>query len=161
MTSLPPLRGICNHLIETTHMDQFTRNYSIALGIIVIFALALWVKSSWQPQVWEINAMLESDKQLADYPYQFKLRSLENGVAVLSTPRSPAFPAMSFLEIIHPQLADKAQDDPAMIAAQQELIDHQKRAMGLMLAQPGVTKVDWELDVRWLADHGIHSPNKP
>jgi hypothetical protein len=148
-------------IIELHFMDRFTRNYSIAIGMLVIVALSFWLKSSWQPQVWDINSVLESDQMLTKYPYQFKVRTFENGVAVISTPRSPAFPAIQFLELIHPQLADKAQDDPAMIAAQQELIDHQKRAMGLVLAQPGVTKVDWELDVRWLADHGVHSSITP
>jgi len=143
-------------------MDQFTRNYSIALGILIIVAVGFWLRASWQPQVWDFNTVLESDSKLSTYPYQFKLRSLENGVAVLSTPRSPQFPAIQFLEVIYPNLHGKAQDDPAMIAAQQELIDHQKRAMGLALAQPGVTRVEWELDVRWLADHGVHSsPTAP
>ena len=153
--------AILNIATETKCMDRFTQNYSIALGLVILVALGFWVKSTWQPTVWEFNNVLTSDPQLSSYPYQFRLRSLENGIAVISTPRSADFPAIRFLEIIHPQLADKAQDDPAMIAAQQDLIDHQKRAMGLMLAQPGVTSVDWELDVRWLADHGVHSTKNP
>ncbi len=139
-------------------MDRFTRNYSMILGVVLIAALALWVKSIWQPRVWELDDLLESDPQLSSYPYQFRLRSLEKGVAVLSTPRSFEVPAMRFLEIIHPNLATKSQDDPAMVAAQQELIDHQKRAMGLMLAQPDVQSVDWQLDTQWLADHGVQRP---
>ncbi len=137
-------------------MDRFTRNYSVLLGIILVAALVFWVKSAWQPQVWKLGDVLESDPQLTSYPYQFRLRSLENGVAVISTPRSFDVPAIRFLEIIHPKLAGRNQDDPEMIAAQQDLIDHQKRAMGLMLAQPGVKSVDWELDTQWLADHGVH-----
>jgi hypothetical protein len=45
-----------------------------------------------------------------------------------------------------------------MIAAQQELIEHQKRAQTLMLGEPDVERVDWRLDVRWLADHGVQAP---
>jgi hypothetical protein len=137
-------------------MDRFTRNYSLLLGAILIAVLFFWAKSTWKPEVWNLGEVLTSDPQLADYPYQFRLRDFRDGVAVISTPRSPDFPAYSFLQVIHPKLAGKAQDDPEMIAAQQDLIDHQKRAMGLMLAQPGVKSVDWELDVKWLADHGIH-----
>lgn len=142
-------------------MDRFTRNYSILLGLVVIVGLFFWVKSAWQPQVWKYNSVLESNPKLSTYAYQFKLRSLDNGVAVISTPRSFDVPAIRFLGIIHPHLAGKAQDDPAMIAAQNDLIDHQKLAMGLMLAQPGVTSVDWQLDTQWLADHGVHRPSKP
>jgi hypothetical protein len=136
-------------------MDRFTRNYSLALGILIIAAIVLVIKSSWHPRTSELDRLLRSDPVLSTYPYQFRLRSLEQGVATLSTPRSFDIPAIRFLEIIHPNLASKAQDDPAMIEAQQGLIDHQKRAMGLMLAQPDVTSVNWELDTTWLADHGV------
>lgn len=137
-------------------MDRFTRNYSILLGLIVIIAGFFWIKSSWQPEVWELDDILVSDPTLNDYPYQFRVRDFHNGVAVISTPRSFDIPAIRFLQIIDPKLAGKAQDDPAMIAAQQNLIDHQKRAMGLILAQPSVESVDWQLDTQWLADHGVH-----
>ncbi|MBK1617780.1 hypothetical protein CKO42_04785 [Lamprobacter modestohalophilus] len=136
-------------------MDKFTRNYSIVLGVVVVALLAWWINSSWQPQVWEINDVLDTDPELADYPYQFRVKRFENGVATISTPRNFQVPAIRFLEVIHPELAGLAQDDPKMIAAQQGLIDHQKRTQGLVLAQPGVDRVDWELDVQWLADHGV------
>lgn len=137
-------------------MDSFTRNYSVVLGLILVVVLGFWIKSSWQPRVWELNDLLESDAKLAEYPYPFRLRSLQNGVAILSTPRNPSFPAYQFLQVIHPRLAGMDQADPAMVAAQQELIAHQKHAQTLMLGQPDVERVDWELDVKWLADHGVH-----
>lgn len=136
-------------------MDKFTRNYSIVLGVVVVALLAWWISSLWQPQVWEINEVLDADPELADYPYQFRVKRLDNGVAVLSTPRNFQVPAVRFLEVIHPELAGLAQDDPKMVSAQQSLIDHQKRTQGLVLSQPGVERVDWELDVQWLADHGV------
>ncbi|EGV31626.1 hypothetical protein ThidrDRAFT_1827 [Thiorhodococcus drewsii AZ1] len=141
-------------------MDRFTRNYSIALGLLIMVALVFWIKSSWQPHTWDLDKILTSDATLASYPYQFRVRSLENGVATISTPRSYDIPAMRFLEIIHPNLAGLAQDDPKMVAAQQDLINHQKRAMGLMLAQPQVKSVDWQLDTQWLADHGVQVPSR-
>lgn len=136
-------------------MDRFTRNYSIALGILILAALFFWAKSTWQPKVWELDKVLVSDTLLSSYAYQFRVRAFQDGVATISTPRSFDIPALQFLAIIHPQLVGKAQDDPEMVAAQQDLIDHQKRAMGLILAQPGVKTVAWELDTRWLADHGV------
>jgi hypothetical protein len=136
-------------------MDKFTRNYSIVLGIVVIALGAWWLSSIWQPAVWEINEVLEADAELADYPYQFRVKRLEEGVATLSTPRNVQVPAYRFLEVIHPELAGLAQDDPKVIAAQQDLVDHQKRTQGLVSSQPGVDRVEWELDVQWLADHGV------
>ena len=142
-------------------MDRFTRNYSIALGLVILVALGFWVKSVWQPKVWELDEILTSHPSLSTYPYQFRVRAFKDGVAVISTPRSFDVPAIRFLEIINSKVAGKSQDDPAMIAAQQDLIDHQKLAMGLMLGQPGVTSVDWELDTQWLADHGVHRTTNP
>lgn len=140
-------------------MDSFTRNYSILLGAILLGLLAWWLSSIWQPRVWEINEMLESDPKLSAYAYQFRVVDFDNGLAILSTPRSFDMPALRFLEIVQPGLTGKAQDDPAMIAAQQDLIAHQKRAQGLVQALPDVQRVDWRLDVKWLADHGVHPGN--
>jgi hypothetical protein len=137
-------------------MDSFTRNYTIILGFILFGLFAWWISSAWQPRIWEINEQLESDPMLSNYAYQFRLLDLQDNVATLSSPRSFDVPAMRFLEIVQPDLAGKTQDDPAMIQAQQDLIDHQKRAQGLVLALPDVKRVDWRLDVQWLADHGVH-----
>ncbi len=136
-------------------MDRFTRNYSIVLGIGVVVLAAWWMSSIWQPEVWTINDQLAEDAKLSDYPYQFRVKRLEKGVATVSSPRNFDVPAMRFLEVIHPELAGLAQDDPRAIAAQQDLIDHQKRAQGLVLSQPEVERMTWELDVQWLADHGV------
>ncbi|QIK38233.1 hypothetical protein GWK36_09880 [Caldichromatium japonicum] len=139
-------------------MDRFTRTYSLLLGAILVAVLFFWAKSTWKPEVWSLDQILTSDPQLASYPYQFHVRDVRDGVVVISTPRSPAFPAYQFLQVIDPKLVGKAQDDPAMIAAQQNLINHQKHAQGLILAQPGVKGVDWELDVQWLSEHGVQVP---
>jgi len=136
-------------------MDSFTRNYSLVLGLIVLGLLAWWLSAIWQPRAWELNEVLESDPKIAEYPYQFRVIGFDDGAATLSTPRSFQVPAYRFLQIIHPELAGMDQNDPKMIAAQQDLIDHQKRAQGLILAQPDVDSVTWELDVEWLADHGV------
>jgi hypothetical protein len=135
-------------------MDNFTRIYSIIIGLAIAAGLFFWASSGDEPRVGELDSILAADPIVSDYPYRFRVRSFDNGVVTLSSPRSAAFPAVKFLPIIDPKLANKAQDDPAMIAAQQELIDHQKRAQGLMLAEPDVASVAWELDSAWLAQHG-------
>lgn len=142
-------------------MDRFTRIYSIAIGVIVIGALAAWIGSAWKPQVWELDQVLEADPQVSSYPYRFRVVSFENGVATISTPRSFDVPAYRFLAIIHPNLTNKADNDPQVIAAQQGLVDHQKRAQGLILAQPQVESVEWELDTQWLAARGINVSPTP
>lgn len=137
-------------------MDPFARRYTLVLSLLLIGGLGYWLASSWQPRAGELNQLLKSDAMLAGYPYPFRVVSVRDGVAILSTPRSFEVPAYRFLELLHPQLINKPQDDPAVVAAQQDLINHQRRAQSLMLTQPDIERVDWELDVRWLADRGIH-----
>lgn len=139
-------------------MDRFTRNYIVGLGILVIVIVGLVIRSSWQPRVNEINAILQSDPLIANYPYQFRAVSFDNGIATLLTPRSYDVPAYRFLEIIYPQLAGKTEVDPAMVAAQKALVDAQKRAMEIVEGLPDVKSLHWALDVRWLADHGVVAP---
>ncbi|NCA69673.1 MAG: hypothetical protein EOM91_06115 [Sphingobacteriia bacterium] len=136
-------------------MDRFTRIYAILIALIIVAALLFWARSAWQPEVWELDSVLSTDAMLVSYPYRFRVVAFADGVATISTPRSFAVPAYRFLSLIHPNLANKADDDPAMIAAQQELIDHQKHAQGLILSQPNVRAVEWELDTQWLAARGI------
>jgi hypothetical protein len=139
-------------------MDTFTRNYSIVLGLIGAGLVAWWISASYNPRVDELNAVLEADAGLSSYLYDFRVVDYDDGVATLSTPRSFDVPAMRFLEIVKPELAGRAQNDPAMIAAQQELIEHQKLAQTLVQGQTDVDRVEWRLDVRWLADHGVTVP---
>ena len=135
-------------------MDRFTRNYLIFLGLIAKPLLGWWL-SSWNPRVNEINDMLEADPQLSAYPYPFRVISLENEVAQLSTPRSFEMPVIRFLAVIRPGLRSKSQDHPDIVAAQTELVTHQKRAERLVRDQPDVTSVRWNLDREWYLDHGI------
>lgn len=142
-------------LNNSSQMDRFTRNYLIVLTAALVAAILLWVSMSWKPRVWELNAILESDAELASYPYPFRVLSLEDGVAILSTPRNFEVPAIRFLAVISPELANKPQDHPDMIAAQERLIHYQKRAQALIDEQPDITAVRWELDRDWYAKRGI------
>lgn len=136
-------------------MDNFTRVYAVILAVAIVAGLFFLGKSSYQPEVAELNRVLKADPVIAEYAYQFRVKSFADGKATIWSPRSFDVPAIQFLGIIHPEVAGLAQDDPRMLAAQQELINHQKHAMGVVGAQKGVTAVDWALDVKWLADHGV------
>ncbi len=110
------------------------------------------------PPPGQFNELLERDAKLAAYDYHFRVLSLENGVAALSSPRSPEMPAVRFLSILQPRLAGKPADDPAVVSAEKELAEHQARAKKLILAQPDVTQVRWVLDQGWYAERGIALP---
>ena len=134
-------------------MDKFTRNYSIILGIIVLVVL-VWALYE-DPLVSDLNDLLEQDSEVVGYPYQFQVLRFQNGVAIMSTPRSSAFPVHRALGILFPNLASRAQDNPDLMQAQQELARRQKRAKTIVMESGKVNSVRWELDKNWLNQHGV------
>lgn len=134
--------------------DRFTRIYLAILGTIAVVIFLIWV-FSLNPRVWEINDLLEDDPLVSSYVYSFRVVSLENGVAEISSPRSYEVPVIRFLTLTRPSLSGKAQDDPAMVAAQEELVKVQKRAQEIVQALPDVKTIHWTLDRDWYRERGI------
>ncbi len=134
-------------------MDKFTRNYSIFLAVIALVSL-VWALYE-DPQVSEINDLLEQDKVVSSYPYKFHLLRLKNGVAVITTPRNSEFPVFKALGILYPHLANREQDNPDLMEAQQQMAEVQKRVKRIVMETGKVKQVRWELDREWLANHGI------
>lgn len=139
-------------------MDRFTRNYSIALLLLVVGLLLWWFVTSWNPRVADLNRILGGDAELAGYPYPFRVMALDEGIATLSSPRDFEHPAYRFLPLITPELAGKPQDHPDMIAAQERLIHHQRRAQALIIQQPDVDEIRWKFDRRWYTEKGYPLP---
>ncbi|MCA1792064.1 MAG: hypothetical protein LC667_20095 [Thioalkalivibrio sp.] len=128
------------------------------IGLGVIAALVLAFVASCDPRVGELNELLKADPQLAAYPYAFRVLELEEGVAVMSSPRSAEVPVKEFLAAAFPELRRLPVTDPAMMAAQQELAERQARAADLVRDQADVSSVRWELDRGWLQNHGVQLP---
>lgn len=122
---------------------------------MVIVGFLLWL-SNLDPRVGELNDILESDEQLAAYPYQFRVLSLDQGVARMTSPRSAQMSAIQGLRIMFPELEGKSPVSPEMIAAQERLASIQTRAAVLIKAQEDVRSVRWTLDERWLARNGVY-----
>jgi hypothetical protein len=134
-------------------MDRFTRNYSIVPGILLL-GLLFWVFYE-DPQVTTLNGLLAADDEVAAYPYRFRVLRLENGVAVMGTPRSAEFPAFRALALLYPGLAAREPDDPEMMQAQLEMARVQERARAIVLDAGPVTRMIWELDTDWLGASGV------
>jgi len=134
-------------------MDKLSRNYSIGIGIIIILTLFSYFYEN--PEVSELNDLLEADSAVASYPYQFHVMELKNEIAVMSTPRSTDFPVQRALGLLYPNLANRKQNNPDLMKAQQKLATVQKQAKALVLSSPKVKSVRWELDKKWLSQYGI------
>lgn len=131
------------------------------LGIAIALAFLVdWLVQLPDSRAREINAAIEAkgSAALRNYPYRFRALRVTGNTAVLSTPRNVNVPAFRFLGIIHPEIDVKNPNDPAFIAAEQELAAVQTEVMNIARAQDGIKGVQWELDKAWLAGHGIDVP---
>ncbi|OQX01177.1 MAG: hypothetical protein BWK73_46920 [Thiothrix lacustris] len=123
--------------------------------IALLFGLGLLWFLKQDSAVNQLNATLQADPALQAYPYAFHTLKIENGVATLTTPRSPEVSVLQFLKIAQPHLDTSNPDSPEMIAAQKALAAVQEQAAKLAKAQTGITDVAWEIDRRWYASHGL------
>ena len=128
------------------------------IALIVVLALgAYWFGLRTDPRVAALNQAIQENGSpaLRDYLYPFRVLRLEGTVAVMATPRSSAVPVYRMIGALYPSLAGKAPDNPDFVAAEKELAKVQSEAKKIVLEQPGVTEVKWELDENWLISHGI------
>jgi len=136
-------------------LDNFTKRYLYFLAGLILAGFVWWL-SGLDSRVGELNELLEQDATLAAYPYPFKLLSLENGVAEMSSPRSAQMSAIAGLRAMFPELASASVTSDEMMAAQEKLARTQSHAGNLIEEQAGVRSVRWVLDERWLAGHGLY-----
>ncbi|WP_198171857.1 hypothetical protein [Pseudohalioglobus lutimaris] len=136
-------------------MDDFTRRYLYLLAAVLVAGLVWWL-GSIDFRVREINETLQSDHTLSDYPYTFRVLSLENGIAEVSSPRSAQMSAIQGLRILFPSLQNASAVSDEMMSAQEELARVQSRAGQLVSEQEDVNQVRWVLDEKWLSSYGVY-----
>jgi hypothetical protein len=129
----------------------------LAVMLVLLMLACLWFLFARQasPEVRQLNARLAADAMLAAYPYPFRVLRLQDTSAVMSSPRSAQMSVHRMISAIDPGLENIAVDDPRFRAAQQRLAEHQAHAAELVLQSDKVDDIEWELDTRWLSEHGI------
>jgi hypothetical protein len=138
--------------------DPFLKRYLTILGLLILAGAVYWV-SILDARVGEINEKLASSPALSDYPYRFRVLSLDNGVAVMTSPRSAERGPLHFLRELDASLNDKDVLHPDMMAAQDLLVQKQSEAARIVEAEPDVSRIRWQLDEKWYAEHGIFLPD--
>lgn len=133
----------------------------------VMIAIALLVALDWfiqrpDPRTRELNQALasEASPKLRDYPYHFRVLRVEGDTAVMTTPRNFDVPAFRMLGALYPDINVKDANNPAFIAVEHLLGQVQDEARGIVLGQPGIKQVRWELDKAWLHRQGIEVPER-
>jgi hypothetical protein len=135
-------------------LDLGKKIYAAVLGGILLTGFLTWLLTL-DLRLGEIDRMLQEDSEIAAYPYRFRALEIQGRTAVMSTPRSTSLPAVRFLGMIKPGLANKSDQDPDMVAAQKELGSLQSKVRELVLSRPDIDKVRWRLDRQWYASRGI------
>ncbi|MDD5329742.1 MAG: hypothetical protein PHX38_07045 [Sulfuricella sp.] len=127
------------------------------LAAALVVAAVYWFGLRGDPRVDALNQAIQAQGSpaLKSYPYPFRVVDMEGPVAVMSTPRSSAMPVYRMIRAIDPSLSGKSADNPDFVAAEKALAKVQTEARQIVLAQPGVAEVKWELDRNWLVGHQI------
>lgn len=131
--------------------------------LVVIFLVGLdWYIRAPDSRARELTSAIEqqASPELKNYPYKFWVIKVTGDTAYVSTPRNFDVPAIKMLAVLYPDLNTKNTNDPAFIAASQLLGRVQDEAQRIVLEQPGIKSVKWELDRDWLKAHFIEVPVK-
>ena len=130
--------------------------------VLVLLAALDWAIQRPDPHTRELNNALtrEASQKLKDYPYQFQVLRVEGKTAVMTTPRNFDVPAFRMLGVLYPDINVKDANNPAFIAVEHQLGRMQDETKGIVLAQPGIEQVRWELDKQWLRRKGIDVPER-
>lgn len=131
--------------------------------LVLLFLVALdWYIRAPDSRSRQLTSAIETQAsaKLKSYPYKFHVMKVNGETAVISTPRNVDVPAFRALGVLYPGIDTKNPNNPAFIAVEQLLGEVQSEARSIVLSQPGIKEVRWELDRDWLAAHYIEVPVK-
>ena len=128
---------------------------TIALILVVFATYEAFFRTD--PKVEALNRAIatQSDQALRRYPYPFHVMRMDGSIAVMGSPRSAEMPVSQMIRAIDPHLEGASPTDPDFVAAEQQMAKLQFEARAIVMKQPGVTGVRFELDKDWLQEHQI------
>ena len=138
-------------------MDRGTKIYGIVLGTFCIVLAVIFLYES--PKVQDLNNQLESIKEINDFPYQFKVLRVNNGIATMNSPISTELPCGKVIAIIFPSLKGKSLLSPEYQNAQKLLAKVQMLASKNVKSDQDISRIVWELDRSWLIQNGVSLNN--
>jgi hypothetical protein len=138
------------------------KSWQWALLVLALLVALDWAIRRPDGRTRELNNVIQTQASplLKSYPYPFQVLRVEGGTAVMGTPRNFEMPAFRFLGALNPGVNVKDHNNPAFIALEKTLGQVQDEAKDIVLAQPGISSVRWELDREWLRRNHIAVPDK-
>ncbi len=128
---------------------------------LILATLVSWLAHRPDARARQLNDVIEAvaSPKLKSYPYEFRVVRTEGTIAIMSTPRNFDVPAFKMLGALYPDIDVKNSNDPAFIAAEKLLGEVQSEARSIVMSQPGISDIRWELDRSWLRAHYIDFPD--
>lgn len=138
------------------------KSWQWALLVITLLLTLDWVIQRPDSRTRELNDIIamQASQKLKEYPYKFHVLRVEGSTAVMATPRNFDSPAFRMLGVLYPDINVKDANNPAFITVERLLGQVQDEVRAIVLAQPGISEVRWELDKNWLRRQGIEVPDK-
>ena len=138
------------------------KSWQWALIVLALLVALDWAIRRPDARSRELNAVIakEASPKLRNYPYQFEVLRVEGKTAIMTTPRNFEVPAFRMLGVLYPNINVKDANNPEFIAVEHLLGQVQDEARHIVLAQPGIAEVRWELDKTWLRRQGIEVPDR-
>lgn len=137
------------------------KSWQWALVVITLLLILDWVIQRPDSRTRALNDIIatRASQKLKEYPYKFHVLRVEGSTAVMATPRNFDSPAFRMLGVLYPDINVKDANNPAFIAVERLLGQVQDEVRDIVLAQPGISEVRWELDKNWLRRQGIEVPD--
>lgn len=138
------------------------KSWQWVLIVLVLLVALDWAIRRPDSRSRQLNEVIQTQgsAELKKYPYQFHVLRVTGDTAVMATPRNFQSPAFRFLGVLYPEINVKDHNNPAYIAVEKELAKNQDEAKDIVLAQPGIKSVSWELDKEWLRRHHVEVADK-
>ena len=140
---------------------KLKKHHWIVLTLIFLVWLDWYIRSP-SSEARHITSAIEeqASAKLKSYPYKFWVMKVASGTAVVSTPRNFDVPAFKVLSLFYPEINTKDPNNPEFIAVEQLLGEVQAEVRNIVLGQPGIRDMRWELDREWLKSKFIEVPDK-
>ncbi|WP_246166640.1 hypothetical protein [Marinobacter salinexigens] len=119
--------------------------------VLVMVVAALFVGwLGWRGfEVISLNERLKADSVVSSYPYQHRVLRVEGNTAIMSSLRSLSTPTQQALEAVFPSMRNLGDNHRDWQRAERELAQLQAKAAAIVLSDPGIDRVRWELDRNW------------
>ena len=134
--------------------DRFAQIYLVVL-LTLIGAGVLFFWQAHDERLTPLNERLAADAQLAAYPYTFEVQELDGSIAVVSSPHAAGLSVIHFLRTAFPEMRAATFSDPGVEAGQIQLMNMHSRVERLLVDDPNVSGVRWEVDEGWYRRRGV------